>query len=475
VLICKWPGRHVIVFVLLFLCVPAVLDAQTAPLCTTAEQCRILTREALAAREYERAHDLAWLAYQKTPRQDAATMALLARAQSLSGRADDAFVMLRRLADAGVVVEDVEHSDDFRNVRSHRQWPQLLGVYAAINSNRPPAAAVPAPSLFPPPAAGAPTPPATPTSSPPAAAPRVRSVAPPPSPNVNAPAASADASVVTKAATAVEMKRAGDDLALPDSERVPTAIAYDAVSARFVLANGVSDALTVLSQTSSNATAFTSRGWSQRERTTAVAIDPSAGDLWVAVHGSSGSALHRMQLISGRRLDVIELAADEDAEFVSLAVSRDAVYALDATTRRIYRRARTQSKVLERWASLPKDLTPTSLAYSANALFVAHTGGLLRIDLATRRARPVAANNTAPVPALYSLAWNEGTLLGIGRSGEQWTLTRVRLNAAGTAVAAVETLGPAASHAATTARGVYYYIAVADDGDGVVVRGVAPR
>ncbi len=92
--------------------------------CTTAAQCRELTLAAIAEQDFERAHDLAWRVFQVS-KGNAEAMALLARAQSLSGRGDDAFVMLQRLAAAGGRVEDAETSDDFRRVREHPRWDEL--------------------------------------------------------------------------------------------------------------------------------------------------------------------------------------------------------------------------------------------------------------------------------------------------------------------------------------------------------------
>ena len=82
---------------------------QQPPECTTAPQCREMTLAAIAAQDFEAAHDLAWRVFQTSPRGNHDAMALLARAQSLSGRGEDAFIMLERLAAAGGKVEDVEH------------------------------------------------------------------------------------------------------------------------------------------------------------------------------------------------------------------------------------------------------------------------------------------------------------------------------------------------------------------------------
>src|SRR4051794_3573822 len=70
--------------------------------CSDVRACRQLAEAAAERGEYERFHDLAWRAVQTGSPRDPASMLLLARAQSLSGRPHDALVMLGRLADMGV-------------------------------------------------------------------------------------------------------------------------------------------------------------------------------------------------------------------------------------------------------------------------------------------------------------------------------------------------------------------------------------
>lgn len=439
-------GERMLATTLFLSAVLVTSSSAQSPSCANADDCRRLTREAIAAGQYERAHDLAWLAYQKASR-DTGTLVLLARAQSLSGRGDDAFVMLRRLAEAGVAPDDIETGDDFDRVRRHSQWPQLQALIATL--------AEPAPIDEP---APAPTRPASSVSL--------------PAPKPEAPANGA-AAVSTPApkveALEVEPVLSGDDLALPEDAPVPTALAHDAVSARFVLGYSTTDALTVLSQTSTNATALTSPGWSGRERTTAIAIDAPAGDLWVAVHGASGAALHRLQLISGRRLDHLELPPSDNAEFIAVHASRKRIFALDRTGRRVYWRA-PESSSLEVWTSLPADIVPTSLAVATNALFVGHAEGLLRIDLTSKRQRRIAAKDPDMLSDLHSMAWRDGVLVGVQRRGDRLIVLRVRVNAAGSAATRIENVGQALSRAATLSAGSFHYLS--PGAAGVAVRAI---
>jgi hypothetical protein len=440
--------------VVLLLCTVIVppLAAQSPPSCSTVEQCRQLAAEAITAGHFETAHDLAWLAYQKGSKQDPITLTLIARAQSLSGRGDDAFVMLKRLADAGVVVEEAKEGNDFRAARAHAQWPQLLAAYEAGGEK----AEVSTASNT-----------GKPSSKAAAAVPENT-----PSPAAPAPPAAAK-SGLPRAADA-DLARSGDDLSMPAALAMPATLAYDAVSARFVMSTASSDALTVLSQTSSNAAPFTSRGWSGHDVTTALAIDRGAGDLWVAVHGTAGMALHRLQLISGRRLEIIEVPDEPRAELASLVSTVDGLYALDVSGRRIFRRL-PQAKKLDVVTTFAAEIAPTALAYTRNALYVAHAAGVLRIDNASRRQRAVSFSDKDALAGLHSIAVHDGVLFGTKRAGDRWTVVRVRLNQAGTAATNVATVGPAMSPAATLANGIYYYVASDGDGSGPALRGVTVK
>lgn len=416
--------------------------AQDPPQCASADECRQRTREAIASGQFERAHDLAWLAFQKAPRQHPETMTLLARAQSLSGRADDAYVMLRRLAEARVAVAAVAESDDFRRVRSHPQWPQLLELFEAIGASTTASAA-------PPRAAGSST--ALPASATAVVPPRASAVA-------SAPSAT---SITT------------EDLVVPATVATPVAMAYDAVSARFVFATAADDALTVLSETSTNAAAFTSAGWSGGHAATALAIDRSAGDLWVAARTTSGATLHRLQLISGRRLEAIEAPAG-GAELTAIALSRDGVFTLDTAHRRVLRRV-PRTKTLDVQASLPPKIDPTGLTVARSALLVAHRTGVMRVDLPSGRQQPLKSANAGAIANLYSLGWHDGVLMAIQRSGDRLAVVRVRLNASGTAVTDVDTLVAAVSTAATLFGEVYYFAATDPDSGGTVVRAITVK
>jgi hypothetical protein len=454
----------VIVTLLLFL---ITIQTQAAPSpCATASACRLEAQAAIDARDYERAHDLAWLAFQKGPRDDPETLQLLARAQSLSGRGDDAFVMLRRLADRGVVPRDLRESEEFRRVREHARWPELLAVIEEVEAKAAPAAVAALPAKDADdsrrPVTALPAAPSAPPAATPASEAAASPAAAPTSPN-------APAMTVTEA----EPTHVGDELTLPRAGGKPVAIAYDGVSARFVVGYSGSDALTVLSQTSTNAAAFTTPGWSGGLETLAAAIDRQSGDLWIAVRTEGGSALHRLQLISGRRLEVVEVPDDPAAELTALTITADGVLALDRTGHRIFKRAR-RSTALEVVATLPAEISATSVASTRSAIYVAHADGIRRIDPTTRRQQNLTAADASVLAGWHSIAAHDRVLLGIQQHGDDLRVLRARLNAAGSRIIRVETLGSAAFTSATLANGVFYFFS-SESPTGVQLRGITAK
>lgn len=105
--------------------------AQAPAACATWQACRDATAQALREARHEEAHDLAWRTVQRGPKDDAALLALLARAQALSGRTDDALVMVRRLADRGVLVE-ARTDEAFARVRTRAAWADLEARLVAL-------------------------------------------------------------------------------------------------------------------------------------------------------------------------------------------------------------------------------------------------------------------------------------------------------------------------------------------------------
>ena len=415
--------------------------------CTAPAECRQLTLDALAGGDYERAHDLAWRVVQTSPRRDhdPAALSLLARAQSLSGRGYDALIALQRLAGMGILVDDADTSEDFRRVRDFPQWPALLDAMTALRSRAAPAAPV---------ARVAPD-----------------SVAPAAPVARDAPVALV-ALVAPVAPRSIAPAATVRTLSLPSSITNPTAIAYDAVSARFVIASGGSDSLQVLSENSGNATNLVSDGWSGNATVSAVAIDHRRGDLWVAEHSDDRAALHRLQLISGRQLETIAPPADAGTvALAALAVAPDAVFALDTSGRRIFT-ATAKATTLRSFIQL-RDINPTGLAFSRGALYVAHAGGLVRVDLASRAVRPVTTPKGVDIANLRSLAWHDGALLGVQQKDANTAVVRVRLNSRGLTVTSLDVLEKTGETAATLSGEMYCYLTSLEEVPAVTCRTVS--
>jgi hypothetical protein len=381
--------------------------------CSDASDCRRQAADAIARGEYEQAHDLAWRAMQKTRPNDPEVMLVLARSQSLSGRAGDALVMLRRLADLGAAPK-VADDPDFARVRALSGWPELEAKLA-----------------------GAPPPPS------PAAA------SAPPAPAAPAPAPSSTA---------------GDTLTFNAPSMAPIALAHDAVSRRFLIVDRVARRLLVVDDESRNVANYVSaESAGFYDELTAFAIDPRRGDLWVAsTRGDGGeraSVVHKLQLISGRAL--LQLRPPDRAgavRIVSLAVTPDgSVYGLDEAGGRLYR-ARAGARAMEMVMTLKGDGHAALAAASDNALYVGGGKQLLRVDPGARTASPVKSN--VDLGEFASLAWHGGGLVGIERVDGGYAVVRVRLDATGTRAVSrqVLTSSPIATVGALGGDS-YYYIA----------------
>lgn len=238
------------------------------------------------AADYEAFHDLAWAAYRKGKNNDAELMLLVARAQSLSGRPGDALVMLERIAALGAAT-DAATSEDFARVRALPRWAELAERLAGA-----PPARTPAPSAKPPaPPAKARVPSAKAKEPvPPAKEPAPLAKEPAPSAEPAAPSAKAPLTFTTVLS--------------------PGVLAYDAVSRRFIIADGRARRVAVIDETTGQvATLVGEQGALGDIR--GMALDAQQGDLWVVSTTDEGASLHRMQLISGRMLQTVPLSIQD--------------------------------------------------------------------------------------------------------------------------------------------------------------------
>lgn len=428
----------------LALAAPLAAAAQEpAPACASFVECRQAALDAAAREDYETFHTFAWRAVQTGKSNDATSMSLLARAQSLSGRPHDALVMLRRLAERGTAVVEAETSDDFRRVRALPGWPEVLerirGVAAGNEAPAPePAKAIEVPSAAP--AAKSPAPPRAET----------------PSPAASEPATEAD--------SADE-----ETIAVPATLARPVALDHDAVSRRFVFADDSSETLKIVDELSKNAVNLVSRGWAGPYRSVALAIDPQRGDLWVAGTDLAGaeprSAVHRVQLISGRLLYTVALPDEAGpARFADLAMSGGAAFLLDEQGRRVYQLA-LGSKTLRLQATIETDAALASVAPAADAvLYVAHDEGIIRLGPDAKTQSAVTAARGVDLRGLQWIRAHQGTLLGIQmRPDGTRSAVRIRLDRRGRRATSLQVLGEASSRAAAIAGGVFYYLGASPD------------
>jgi hypothetical protein len=396
----------------------------TAP-CIVATECEQMAMAALDRQDYEAFHDLAWRALQTSGGKDRGLMYLLARAQSLSGRPDDARIMLRRLADMGIASPEVETLEDFSRVRALPTWPELLAQLQRARRGAAPAV--------------------TPTA-----------LASPP-PDATEPSMPGPASLRIPAALS------------------PRAMAYDSVSRRFVFSDESAEGLKVVDEPTGALTSLTSAGRAGFQRSPAMAIDYRRGDLWViegATNGEPGRAIQRLQLSSARELYRVVLpAALGPARLTSLAVTpRGSVLVLDADGRRLLEAA-PDTRAFAVRTSLATLPAPTALALGpSGAIYIAHAGGIARVNT-TGAPTPLRATGDLSLHGIEWLGSDERSLLALQRRPDGvLAAVRLRVSGRGDAVVALDVLGSADSPAAAIADNALHYIVREPDGTRVVAR-----
>ena len=394
------------------------------PTCPDVASCRAQAEAAAARGDYETFHDLAWRTVQKGRPNDPSLMFLLARAQSLSGRPDDALVMLGRIADLHVPVD--LSLPDFDRARRLPGWAAVEARFAAL----PPAARP-----------GAPGRPSTPADTGP---PGTAAAAPP--------------------AAAAAPKEATEPLAFEAPANLqPFGLAHDAVSRRFVLGDAASRRLFIVDEVSKHVVTYVSAASEGLyDDLTALSVDARRGDLWVAsVKGAGGDAtsvVHKLQLVSGRTLIEARAPASLDpVRFVALAVTADGtVYALDAAGPRLFRlRAGARTFELVRSLDAPN---PTAIAAADDrTLFVASDRGLLRVDAVSHAVQRV--KSVEDLSGLTSIAWRNGALVGVQHASGASLVVRIGLDPSGARAQPRAILAASASPiVGTLAGGTFYYL-----------------
>lgn len=419
------------------------LAVQERAACATWVDCREQAQAAAAAGDYERFHDLAWLAVQQGRPNDPELMRMLARAQSLSGRPLDALVMLRRLA-AMNVATDAATSDDFRRVRALPGWADLERTLAGL-------------------------PPASPPEPPPPAPATDAVTVPPP-----ARAASRNRAVEEAGAPpAVSTPGGAEMLRFHAPPFTPAGLAYDRVSRRFIVGDRRGQRLAVIDEFSHQLSTLAGAGGTGFGDLAGLEIDPRDGTLWVISQAAGGGRLHKLQLISARALASFEPpASDPPARFVDVALAdRGTVLVLDAAARQLLR-LRAGATSLQVASSLG-DRVPLSVAPAGgNVAYIAYDSGLARVPVGGGGAVDVKAADGVPLTGLVRVRWHNGSIVAIQKAGAGYRAVRLRLARGGRTVTALEVLDAAVDTADPSATsitvGTLYYLAP-DDADGAMV------
>jgi hypothetical protein len=393
--------------------------------CGDWRDCQQRALDSAAAGDYETFHDLAWRAVQQGPPRDPSLMHLLARAQSLSGRPHDALVMLLRLAERGIET-DAATSEDFAAVRRLPQWAEDAARFTSGGA---------AASVEPDEATDAST----------AGAPETVT-------------ATAAAPAAARAVSPIE-----DALRVPALTLTPMALAHDRASGRFVFGDAAGRRLVIVDERMHFVVDLVRERSAGFYDITALELDSQRGDLWVVSADRAGAtALHHVQMVSGRPLARYDIPSDlAPGRFEDVAVARDGtVYVLDALGRRLLSRA-PRADALAVAARLDVE-APSSIAPAPqDVVYVAHAGGILRVDVHGGRARPLHVGGES-TPALARFRWEAGALVGIERLGDgSCRILRLPVTAAGDRAGPVQVLAshvdlPDPSATTVTDRAVYY-------------------
>lgn len=193
-----------------------------------------------------------------------------------------------------------------------------------------------------------------------------------------------------------------------------TGLIFDAVSQRFVIADGGARKLMVVSARGGGPIDMVRADSAGFVGVSAIEIDERRGELWVA--GGAG-AVHRLQLVSGRPLRTYRPSPSlGDIELVDIGLAASgALVGLDAERGRVLVLGRGASE----WQlSLPVALTGlTSIAVEEEGLvFVAHEGGLARLDLRSHQVTPLSAVPGVELQGIERVRLGTRALIAIQRA-----------------------------------------------------------
>ena len=285
------------------------------------------------------------------------------------------------------------------------------------------------------------------------AAPAPTSPASPPAAPASPPAASSDAPSSTAAVPSRTLQRVGDAIRFPGGGFVPGGLAYDRVSHRLLVADRQAKKIIAVDEGSSRATDLVRAESAGFRNLEAIEIDRRRGNLWVVSAsdppsaGDDGdrrsAAVHLLQLISGRPLRIYQpQKAHEPVQLVDIGVTpAGSVLLLDAAGRRIFR-ALPSGQRLELFKTLEvSGVTSLSPTDDGSAIYVAHAGGLIRVDTATHAERAVTAQEGIPLAGIGRVRSHGDVLVATQIQAEGgWRLIKLSLDQAGRTVTALQTL-----------------------------------
>lgn len=402
--------------------------------CSDWRACRDEALVAEAASDAERFHDLAWRTVQLGPKDEPELMYLLARAQATSGRPSDAVVMLQRLARMGVAT-DADTLEVFRRVRARQAWADVEALATTATRRVTAASGLEARGAT---TTTATTTATTSTAPTPASTGVVETATPPP--------------VAAAVRPSVRVGTPLQGVVAVQLDGLPVAsggFAYDAVSGRFLVGSADERKIVVVDEPSRRAADLVRGDSAGFRHMVAMRIDTRRGDLWVVSNDAGaagppgGATLHKLQLIAGRPLGRLEApASDGPVRFTDLTVTPSgSVLLVDAAGRRLYRASPRAASLS---AAVTLDLAePVALASadSDDVVYVAHAGGVSRVDLARRVSQPIAVPPDLPQDGIAGVWWHDGALVVMRAEGngarhlQRWDLDRT-----GTAVTGVRPL-----------------------------------
>jgi hypothetical protein len=190
----------------------------------------------------------------------------------------------------------------------------------------------------------------------------------------------------------------------------------DAVSKRFVFGDRLGRKLLVLAEGSDHSIDLTRADVAGFLDVTALDIDTTNGNLWIATAEADGRAatLHRVQLISGRPLASHAVPdALAPTQPLDVAMTASGVLVLDAAQRRVLA-LRPGEDVLTMLVGLG-DLVPLSLTAGRQAAvaYISHRDGLAMLDLRGRKVIPITGPKQMPLGGIERLRRDGSGLVGV--------------------------------------------------------------